>query len=638
MTLFSQQLAPTDGTREEMNGYWGKILRVDLSTGDITVEEPPESFYRRYLGGAGLIGYYLLKEVPKGADPLGPENVLIFAAGPVTGVPLAGAGRNTMGAKSPLTGGYGEADVGGFFGAELRHAGYDALLVRGRSDSPVYLWVHDGETELRPADHLWGSKTLECQESVRAELGDKRVRLAMIGPGGEKMVRYACVMNDVTRAAGRTGLGAVMGSKNLKAVAARGRAAVPLADPDRVQGLAKWMSEHWRDTQEGMHDLGTPGGLVALNTIGALPTRNFQDGQFEGAERIGGVELRDTILVDRPSCYACPIHCKREVEIDDGEYKVERPYGGPEYETIGAFGSNCGIDDLRAISMANQLCNAYGLDTIATGMAVSFAMECFENGLLTLDDTGGLDLRFGNAEAMVEITRRIGEREGLGDLLAEGPTRAARKIGSGAEEFVLDVKGQPLPMHEGRTRHGQAFGYAASPTGADHMHNLWDEGLARERLGETWQSLGVYEPVPATELNAHKLRAYMVETSRRWLMNSVSTCAFIPWSRGQVVDLIRGITGWRTNLYELLKVGERCVTMARLFNMREGLTRDDDALPPRLAEPHLTRTLNEKPVDPEVLDEMLSMYYGMMGWDPQTGMPTEGKLHELDIAWAAETT
>jgi aldehyde:ferredoxin oxidoreductase len=618
-----------------MNGYWGKILRVDLTTGEITVEEPPESFYRRYLGGSGLIGYYLLKEVPKGADPLGPDNLLIFAAGPVTGVPMAGAGRNAVGAKSPLSGGYGEADVGGFFGAELRHAGYDAVVVRGRAASPVYLWVHDGDAELRPADHLWGSMTLECQEAVRAELGDKRVRLAMIGPGGEKMVRYACVINDVTRAAGRTGLGAVMGSKNLKAVAARGRAAVPLADPDRVQQLAKWMSEHWRDTHEEMRDLGTPSGLVTFSTIGALPTRNFQDGQFEGAEQIGGEALRDTLLVDRPSCYACPIHCKREVEVDDGAYRVERPYGGPEYETIGAFGSNCGIDDLRAVSLANQLCNAYGLDTIAAGMSVSFAMECFEKGLLTLQDTGGLELRFGNAEAMVELTRRIGEREGLGDLLAEGPTRAARKIGSGAEAFVLDVKGQPLPMHEARTRHGQAFGYAVSPTGADHMHNMWDEALAKEKLPEAWQSLGIYEPVPATELNPHKIRAYVAETSRRWLMNSISVCMFIPWSRGQVVELIRGIAGWKTNLYELIKVGERIITMARLFNMREGLTREDDALPPRLAAPHLSRTLNEKPVDPKVLDEMLSVYYGMMGWDPETGEPTEAKLHELDIAWAA---
>jgi aldehyde:ferredoxin oxidoreductase len=619
-----------------MNGYWGKILKVDLGTGEIGVEEPPDSFYRRYMGGNGFVGYYLLKEVPKGADPLGPDNVLVFAAGPITGVPIAGAGRNVVGAKSPLTGGYGEGDVGGYFGAELRHAGYDAVVVRGQASSPVYLWIHDGEAELRPADHLWGLQTLETQEAVQSELGDTRIRLAMIGPGGENLVRYACVINDVTRAAGRTGLGAVMGSKNLKAVAVRGRASVPLADPERVLGLAKWMGEHWKDTSEGMRDLGTPGGLVDLNTIGALPTRNFQDGQFKGAEQIGGEALRDNLLVGRPSCYACPIHCKREVEVDDDEYQVARAYGGPEYETIGAFGSNCGVDDLRAVSKANELCNAYGLDTISAGMAVSFAMECFENGLLTLEDTGGLELNFGNGQAMVELTRQICEREGLGDLLAEGPTRAAKKIGNGAEAYVLDIKGQPLPMHEARTRHGQALGYAVSPTGADHMHNIWDEGLARKKLSDDWQSLGVYESVPQTELNPHKVRAYIATANWKWFQNSMSVCMFIPWSRDQMIEMVQGITGWKTNLYELLKVGERGVTMARVFNLREGLTRADDVLPRRLAVPHVSRTLNEKPVDPEVLDETLNTFYGMMGWDPQTGEPTEAKLHELDIAWVSD--
>jgi aldehyde:ferredoxin oxidoreductase len=619
-----------------MYGYFGKILKVDLTTGRIEVEEPPESFYRRYLGANGFVGYYLLKEVPKGADPLGPDNVLVFAAGPMTGVPVAGAGRNAMGAKSPLTGGYGEADVGGYFGAELRHAGYDAVIVSGKAESPVYLWIHDGEAELRPADHLWGLQTKDCQEAVRAELGDKRVRLAMIGPGGEKLVRYACVINDVTRAAGRTGLGAVMGSKNLKCVAARGRAAVPLGDKDGVNALGRWMGEHWKDTMEGMRDLGTPGGLVDLSTIGALPTRNFQDGQFEGAEEIGGERMRDTILVDRPSCYACPIHCKREVEVNDEEYQVDPAYGGPEYETLGAFGSNCGVDDLRAIAKANELCNAYGVDTISAGMAVSFAMECFENGLLTLEETGGLELRFGNAQAMVELTRQICEREGIGDLLAEGPTRAAKQIGGDAEAFVLDVKGQPLPMHEGRTRHGQALGYAVSPTGADHMHNIWDESLDRDELSEDWQSMGIYEPVPRTELNANKVRAFVVQSNWQWFINTVGCCMFIPWSRDQYVELVRTITGWETNLWELLKTAERGVTMARVFNLREGLSRADDVLPRRLAVPFVSGTVNEKGVDPEVLDENLNIYYGMMGWDPETGEPTDAKLHELDIAWVKD--
>ena len=619
-----------------MKGFTGKILRVDLTEGKLEIEEPSEIFYRRYLGGAGFVGYYLLKEVPKGADPLGPENVLIFATGTMTGVPVAGSGRSAVGAKSPLSGGYGEADVGGFFGAELKLAGFDAVVVRGKAASPVYLWIDGGKAEIRPADHLWGMKTRECQEAVRAELGERTARLAMIGPGGEKMVRYACVINDLKHAAGRTGMGAVMGSKNLKCVAARGRDAVPVADKDAVLDLAKFMRENWKEKSWSMHDVGTSGGIDNLQERGALPTRNFQDGQFEGFEKITGARMRDTVMVDRGGCYACPIRCKRVVEIDDEDYQVDPLYGGPEYETMGAFGSNCGVDDLRAISKANELCNAYSLDTISAGMAVSFAMECFENGLLTLDDTNGLDLSFGNGKAMVELTRQICEREGLGDLLAEGPDIAAKKIGPRAEAFLLNVKGQPFPMHECRTRHGQALGYAVSPTGADHMHNIWDGGLAREPLGERLLGLGIYESVPQTELNEHKIRAYTHSSNWCWVGNSVGLCAFLPWTRDQTSELILAATGWETNLWELLKAGERCVTMARAFNMREGLTRADDVLPPRMNTPHVSGTVHEKPVDPEFLYEAVSTYYGMMGWDPATGAPTEAKLKELDISWVSE--
>jgi aldehyde:ferredoxin oxidoreductase len=617
-----------------MNGYTGRILKVDLTTGAIETETLPEPFYRRYLGGNGFIGYYLLKEMPANVDPLGPDNLLVFAAGPVTGVPIAGAGRSAVGGKSPLTGGYGEADVGGFFGAEMRRAGFDAVVVRGKAASPVYLWLHNGEAEIRPADHLWGMMTADCQEAVRAELGARNARLAMIGPGGEKLVRFACIINDLKHAAGRTGLGAVMGSKNLKCVAALGRTAVPVADDAGVKALAKSMTDTWKHKAWGMHELGTSGGLTGLSQVGALPTRNFRDGQFVSAEKIGGEAMRDTILVDRGGCYACPIRCKRVVEVHDDEYDVDPVYGGPEYETLGALGSNCGVDDLRAVSKANELCNAYSLDTISTGMAISFAMECFENELLNVDDTGGLELRFGNGAAMVEMVRQIGERVGLGDLLAEGSTFAAQKIGRGAEAYAINVKGQPFPMHEGRTRHGQALGYAVSPTGADHMHNIWDEGFARDPVGEGAYSVGVYEPIPPTVLNAAKVRAYTNTANWQWLKNSLCLCMFVPWSDDQIVEMVRVITGWKVSKWELLKAGERSVTMARLFNLREGLTRVDDTLPARMSTYHVSGTVNEKPVTPEVLDEAITLFYGMMGWDPQTGVPTNGKLHELDIAWA----
>jgi aldehyde:ferredoxin oxidoreductase len=623
---------PEQQEKTSIKGYAGKILKVDLSTGTVEVEQPPETFYRRYLGGNGFIAYYLLKEVPQGADPLGPENRLIFAGGTLTAIPVAGSGRNAIGAKSPLTGGYGEADVGGFFGGELKRCGFDAIVVSGTAPEPVYLWIHDGQAEIRPAGHLWGTTTLECQEAIREELGEQRARLAMIGPGGEKLVRFACVINDLKHAAGRSGLGAVMGSKKLKAVAALGSGMVEVADPDRVKALGQWMRDHWREMSEGLYLYGTAEGVEGLNDSGALPTRNFQDGQFEAAEKISGPRMAETILEDRGGCYACPIHCKRVVAVE--AYDVNPLYGGPEYETIGAFGSNCGVDDLGAISKCNELCNAYGVDTISAGMAVSFAMECFEKGLLATEDTGGLALRFGNAEAMVEITRRICEREGLGDLLAEGPARAAQEIGGGAEAYALHVKGQPLPMHEARTRHGQALGYAVSPTGADHMHNFWDGGLAKDPPGEGFQALGIYRSVPQTVLNTDKVRAYTFETTWRWLANHIGQCMFVNWSRDQVVDLIRAITGWQTNVWELMLVCQRGLTMARAFNLREGLTRADDVLPQRLmTEYHAAGQLNEKPIKPQTLDAAITGFYGLMGWDPQTGAPSASKLDELDISW-----
>lgn len=619
-----------------VKGYAGKILRVNLTDGKIWAEEPPESFYRRYIGGQGFVGYYLLKELPKGADPLGPENLLIFAAGAVTGIPVAGAGRSCVGGKSPLTGAYGQTDVGGFFGAEMKRAGYDAVVIQGKAPSPVYLWIHDGQAEIRPAGNLWGKTTLECQEAIQAELQDTRVRLAMIGPAGEKLARIACVINDLRHSAGRTGMGAVMGSKNLKAVAARAKGNVEVANPDGLKEIAGWMREHWKEKAWGLHDTGTDGGLVDLSEFGALPTHNFQDGQFAGAEKITGATMRDTILKDREGCYACPVRCKRVVEVKDEDYTVNPIYGGPEYETCAAFGSDCGVDDLRAVAKAHEICNAYSLDTISTGMMVSFAMECYEAGLLTKKDTGGLDLRFGNGKAMVELVQQIGEREGLGDLLAEGPVRAAAKIGHGAEQFVIAVKGQPFPMHECRTRHGQALGYAVSPTGADHVHNFWDGGMEKEPLGEDLKAFGVQDVMPQTELNPAKVRAYMYVTNWSWLPNHLGSCCFIPWTRDQTVQLVRAITGWETNVWELLKAAERGVTMARAFNMREGLTRADDVLPLRMRMPHKSGTVNEKPVDPEVLDENLTTFYSMMGWDPQTGVPSLGKLQELDIAWVAD--
>ena len=613
-----------------MNGYTGKILHINLSTKEISIEEPDPVFYRRYLGGSGFVGYYLLKETPKGTDPLGPENILVFAGGTFTGVPIAGAGRSVVGAKSPLTGGYGEAEAGGFFGAELRKAGFDAAIIKGKASEPVYLWVHDGEVEIRSAEKIWGTTTKDCQTIIREELGDENIRISMIGPGGEKMVRFACIINDVKHAAGRTGLGAVMGSKNLKAIAVRGKGTISLVDKEIVRKNAKWMAENWRNFIFPLHEHGSAGNLPLLQHIGALPTHNHSKNRFEGASEISGQKMTETILVGREGCYACPVHCKRKVSIIDGDYPVDSAYGGPEYETIGSFGSNCDVANLKAISKAHELCNAYSLDTISTGGMISLAMECYEKGIITCEDTGGLDLSFGNERTMVELTRQICERDGFGDLLAEGPAAFIEKFGEQTRDFSVDVKNSALPMHESRVRHAHAFGYALSPTGADHMHNFWDHSMASSPVSEDMQGMGVYESASGTMLNHQKIRAYAYGSTWSWIHNIICNCMYIPWPKEKLIELINTITGWKTTYWELMKTCERTVTLARVFNMREGLGRNDDCLPTRYYE-----SIDIYPgVDRLAFEDSLSAYYGIMGWDENTGLPTRGKLIELDIEWA----
>ncbi len=616
-------------------GYNGKILRINLSRGSTQVEEPDSSFYRRYLGGRGFVSYYLLRELRAGISPLSPENKLIFATGVITGAPVGGCGRNSVGAKSPLSGGYGDAEVGGYWGAELKRAGYDAIIVEGRADEPVYLWIEDGRVELKDAKRLWGKPTAEAQRMIHEELGDPLIRVAQIGPAGENLVRYACVINDLAHAAGRTGMGAVMGSKNLKAIAVRGHKNLGMADPKAVSSLAKWLRDNFVTLARRLYDEGTAGGLWSLNRNGGLPTRNFQEGVFEGATKINGRVLRDTILVARRSCWACPIRCKREVVVRE-PYNVSPAYGGPEYETIASLGSNCGIDSLEAIAKGNELCNANGLDTISTGVVIAFAMELFERGILTEKDTNGMKLSFGNAEAMVKMVEMIAGREGIGDLLAEGVARASERIGKGAEDFALHVKGQEIPMHEPRYKQGMGLGYAVSPTGADHVHNIHDDMFNREgRELENLKALGVLEPLPLTDLSPAKVRMLIYFTNWRHLLDCLSLCVFIPFNYSQVADLVKGVTGWNTSLWELMKVGERCVTMARAFNIREGFAKDDDRLPRRFFEPFTSGPLQGVSIKKEELERARDIYYSMMGWDEATGTPKLGRLQELGIEWVA---
>jgi len=615
-----------------MKGYTGKILRVDLTSAQCKSYEPPEDYYRRYLGGRGFIIQILLTEVPKGADPFGPRNKLVFALGPITGHPVPGSGRNSVGTKSPLTGGFGEAEAGGYWGAALKSAGYDAIIVEGAAADPVYLWIEDGHAEIRDAGHLWGLEIADTVKALEKEFEGKKLRTAVIGPSGENLVRYATIANDISHVAGRTGIGAVMGSKKLKAIAVRGSNPPPMADPEKVKELTKWMGMHFKEKAR-FAEYGTGASIVAYEASGNLPIRNFRGGRFPGAEKIQAqVMFEKSYVAKRGTCFACPIRCKRKVKLGD-PWNVDPIYGGPEYETLAALGSNCGIDDLEALIKADELCSRYGIDTISTGVSIAFAMECYEEGILTLDDTDGLELTFGNANAMLTMVGRIALRQGLGDLLAEGTKRASESIGKGSEAFAMHVKGLEIAMHEPRYKQGMGLHYSVHATGPDHCSGIQDDLVNKDKAG--WDSIDVAESIPSTELSARKVRMLYQVGLWRHLYNYMGLCLLVPWDYKQIIDIIEGITGWPMSHWRLMKVAERGITLARIFNLREGFTTDDDKLPRRFAVSPTTGPLKDVAIDPEKLAQAKQVYYQMLGWDA-SGVPTYGRLVELDIEWAKD--
>ncbi len=620
-------------------GYNGKILHVDLTRRRLEVEERGDAFFRRYFGGRALVAYYLLREVPAGADPLGPDNVVVFAPGVITGSPVSGQGRNGVGARSPLTGGFGNAEGGGFWGSELKRAGFDAIVVKGVADRPTYLWIRDGRAELRDAGHLWGRTTGEAEDLIREELGDRGIRTCLIGPAGENLVRYAAVVNDRSHFAGRTGVGAVMGAKRFKGIATRASrlGLVELYDPAGVKAVATWMAQHL-DLVAGLHDTGTAGGLKALSMAGGLPTFNFQAGHFDGDDMITGTAMRDAILVRRDTCAACAVRCKRVVEVKE-PLRVDPAYGGPEYESLAAMGSTNGVDDLVALAKANELCAAYGLDTISAGATIGWAMECFERGILAPDDTGGLELRWGDGRLLLKLLEMLTYREGFGDLLAEGALRAARKVGRGAEEYVMHVKGQELPMHEPRIKHALGVGYSVSPTGADHMHNLHDTIYLKP--GRSLDYLRAWkpdlEPIQAHGITEDKVHMLYLWSNWRHFLDSAVMCHFLPYTPQQMAELTNSCTGWDTDVWELLQVGERAATLARAVNAREGYAAGSDTLPRRFFGPFQRGEARRAvPMSPEEWERGKRLYYAMMGWDPATGVPTRRRLRELGEAWVAE--
>jgi len=504
----------------------------------------------------------------------------------------------------------------------------------------VYLWITDGKAELRDASHVWGRLSGEVQDSLKRET-DRRARVLQCGPAGERGIRLANIVNELRHFNGRGGLGAVMGSKRLRAIVVRGHDKLEPKDPDGLTRCLQWFREHYDRTTDVLYKFGTARNVMTMDKDGILPTRNFREGSFEQAREVSGQYLTETLLKERGTCYACPVSCKREVDVP--ELGVSSKYGGPEYETIGACGPLCGIGDLKAISRFHQTCGEHVVDTMSAGVTIAFAMECFENGLITTRETDSIELRFGNAEAMLKMIEKMVRREGFGDVLADGVKRAAERIGRGAERFAMHVKGLELPLHEPRGKQAVALSYATAPVGADHMrapHDPVYEGF-HPSGAHALEPLGLCEPLPRLELSPRKVRAYYYAQHWWALTSSLGICDLgaVPNNAQTIthmVNLARALTGWDTSLWELAKVAERGAALARVFNCREGFTPNDDRLPARLHEAFTDGPLQGVRIDPETFQRALRLYYQMEGWDPETGWPTFAKLAELGIEWAAK--
>jgi aldehyde:ferredoxin oxidoreductase len=630
-------------------GYHGKILHVDLTTGRVEVETPPESFYRTYMGGGAMATYYILREVPQGADPLGPENLLAVFPSVVTGATIAGVSRINVNAKSPMSGAIGDSQGGGFFPAEFKFAGYDGVVFHGQSPRWVYLTIIDGKAELHNASHLTGKVTGAVDALLKQEVGDEKAQVMQIGPAAEKGVRFSGIVNMANRLNGRTGMGLVMASKKLKAIVVRGHTKPQIADPKALAAInkqgAQWIPAN--PDVEGLGRLGTASVVMPQNSFGTLPTRNYTEGQFEGAEAISGEKMAETILKERDTCYACTVRCKRVVEITEGKYKVDPLYGGAEYETIGTFGSYCGIADLAAVSLAHQVCDMHGVDTISCGATIAFAMECFEKGIITKEDTGGIELRFGNTDAMLEVLNQIVTMTGkLGPVLAEGSARAAKKWGRGAEACLITVKNEEAPAHMPQAKRSLALIYAVNPFGADHQSSEHDwmieEGVAADLYMGRLATLGLTEKLPPMSLGDPKIKFAYLGQAFYSMMDTLDLCQFV-WGPAwclfgpvETVDMVKAVTGWDVTIDELIQVGIRRINLMRTFNAREGLARKDDALPEKFFKPlGGAGPTAGIAVGRGEFEHSLDEYYRLHGWT-RDGVPTAAALEKSGIPWAAE--
>jgi len=620
-------------------GWTGKRLIVDLSSGKTGVEQINEDLLYQFIGGRGLNSATLFNGIDPDCDPLGPDNILLFAVGPCNGTIIPGSSRMTITALSPSVflkngrHGFGDANSGGFWGAELKFAGFDQIKITGRSEKPVYLWIQDNKAELKDASALWGKDVWDTQNAIKADLGVSNARIAAIGPAGENLSRVACVINDQNRAAGRCGMGAVMGSKHLKAVAIHGTQKVPVADKKSMIKVLKETKELlFQDPSSKAYSRQGTLSLLALHQkVGRLATRNYQTTQFEGWEKICASAMEKGYWKKSKSCHACPLHCTQAFRIKEGRFKGA--WGdGPEYVTMAGFGSKCGNSHLESILQANMLCNQLGMDTESTSSTIAWAMECWEKGLLTEQDTDGLNLSWGNYETILTLLPKIAFRKGpFGDLLAEGAYIAAKRLGKDSIRYVSHAKGQDPAITDPRAAPTWGLAYAVASRGGDHLRAL----PTAERYFTPEEAEKLFNGRAALNPNSIEGKGYIVKWSedQRAVADSLEVCKFIVRTVLQrpiwMARYLQTVTGWDITEDELMVIGERIVNVERLFNLRQGLTRKDDTLSDRF----LKEPIPSGPTKGQVLnlEPMIDEYYNARGWDLETGHPTDATLERVGL-------
>ena len=615
-----------------MSGYIGKVLRVDLTAGRMEIETLPEPVYRKYLGGRGLVAYYLAKLTDGGTKPFDGETPLIFATGVLTGSMVAGSGRHAVGTLSPLTGGFTSSEAGGYWGTYLKKAGFDAVVLTGQAKSLTYLYIDDDGVRLEDAESWRGSSTVDFQKAMYAVHGNK-CHVAQCGPAGERRIPYACVVHDLRHFAGRGGIGAVMGSKQLRGIVVSSSQNIPLHDKAAVLDINKRNIKAVQQANGLLTELGTAGIIRGMNEGGGFPTFNFKEGQFSGAEALTGEAMREKYIAKHESCAFCPVRCKPVVKVE-GALPVTGETGGPEYESIASFGPMCGVEDLAAVCYANDYCNRQGLDTISAGNVIAFAMECYAKGLIPERLLEGMKLRFGNAGDMVAALEAIASQTGFGRIMGQGVAACSELLGPETAAFACHVKGQEMAYHEPRTKYGCGLGYAVSPTGADHQHTMNDLNYVSGPNELIY--FGLYEPEDPYCLSAKKVAMFIEASGWRHILDSLVICHFMPWTPQQTTEIINGVTGWDMTSVELVQAGRRILALTRIINARYGFTEADDRLPKRFSEAFAGGPVKGNRIRPEEMEEAVRIYYQLLNYDAH-GRPTREIAALLGIGWAMES-